>query len=269
MIGKQNKNVNFFDSYVFDNLLPEKHILLDIKKEIDFSFVEEEVRDLYDTKNGRPAYPPEVLFKMLFLEFYYNLSDVEVVQQCQVNILYRLLPCNRRLCDSFIDLSIDEEIPDDTTLVVFRKRCGSKRFERLFNRVIEQCKEKNLLTKKLKIADATAIKGDVSVPNRVNLLREGRKIVVKRITKFDKGEGEVLSHYVNEERLHGRPSPQNVDEEISKTKEFIERIKGRYGEDVEDILNILEELCTHKDNQTPSQEEHIVSFTDTGSVPAP
>ena len=40
MIGKQNENVNFFDSYIFDNLLPEKHILLDIKKEIDFSFVE-------------------------------------------------------------------------------------------------------------------------------------------------------------------------------------------------------------------------------------
>ena len=59
MIGKQNKNANFFDSYVFDNLLPEKHILLDIKKEIDFSFVEEELKDLYDTKNGRPAYPPE------------------------------------------------------------------------------------------------------------------------------------------------------------------------------------------------------------------
>jgi hypothetical protein len=36
MIGKQNKDVNFFDSYVFDNLLPEKHMLLDIKKEIDF-----------------------------------------------------------------------------------------------------------------------------------------------------------------------------------------------------------------------------------------
>jgi len=94
MIGKQNKDVNFFDSYVFDNLLPEKHILLDIKKEIDFSLIEEEVRDLYDTKNGGPAYPTEVLFKMLFLEFYYNLSDVEVIQQCQANILYRLLLCN-------------------------------------------------------------------------------------------------------------------------------------------------------------------------------
>jgi len=253
MIGKQNENVNFFDSYIFDNLLPEKHILLDIKKEINFSFVEEELKDLYDTKNGRPAYPPEVLFKMLFLEFYYNLSDVEVVKQCQVNILYRY----------FIDLSIDQKIPDDTTLVVFRKRCGSERFERLFNRIIETCNEKGLLREKLKIVDATVIEGDVSVPNRVNLLRKGRNIVVKKIANIDREEREVLSHYVNEKRLRGRPSPQEVNEEISKTEEFINEVKEKYGEDVEDILNILEELCTHKDDQANSQEKHIVSFTDT------
>jgi transposase len=119
------------------------------------------VRDLYNTKNGRPAYLPEVLFKMPFLEFYYNLSDVEVVKRCQVNILYHY----------FIDLSIDEEIPDDTTLVVFRKRCGSERFERLFNQIIEQCREKGILKENLKILDATVIDGDVSALNRVNLLR--------------------------------------------------------------------------------------------------
>jgi hypothetical protein len=38
MIGKQNKNTNFFDSYVFDNLLPKEHILLDIKKGNRFFF---------------------------------------------------------------------------------------------------------------------------------------------------------------------------------------------------------------------------------------
>ena len=49
-----------------------------IKREIDFGFVEEEeVKDLYCSDNGRLSYPPEILFKMLFLEFYENLSDVE------------------------------------------------------------------------------------------------------------------------------------------------------------------------------------------------
>jgi hypothetical protein len=39
MIGKQNKNANFFNSYVFDNLLPKEHILLDILKSPFFTTI--------------------------------------------------------------------------------------------------------------------------------------------------------------------------------------------------------------------------------------
>jgi transposase len=169
MLGKINRQKDFFDSYVYENLLPESHILLDIKEKVDFSFVEEELKDLYDAANGRPSYPPKVLFKMLFLEFYYNLSDVEVVRQCQVNILYRY----------FIGLSIHDPIPDDSTLVVFRARCGKERFERSFDRVVEKCKEKGLLRERVKVVDATFIEGDVAIPNTVNFLRQGRRVDYK------------------------------------------------------------------------------------------
>jgi len=204
MIGNHDKKANFFDSYVFDNLLPKEHFLLDINKKIDFSFVNKELKDLYDEINGRPAYPPEVLFKMLFLEFYYNLSDVEVVKECQVNVLYRY----------FIGLPIDEKIPDDTTLVVFRRRCGNERFESIFNRIVESCSKKGILKEGLKITDATAIEGDVSVPNRVNLLRKERGIIVKKIRNINKEKGEKLSHYVEEKTLHEKPSVEEVSEEI-------------------------------------------------------
>ena len=58
MLGKPNKQKDFFDNYVYENLLPAEHILLDIKDKIDFSFVEEETKDLYDNQLGRPSYPP-------------------------------------------------------------------------------------------------------------------------------------------------------------------------------------------------------------------
>jgi transposase len=176
MLGKPNKQKDFFDSYVYENLLPAEHILLDIKDKIDFSFVEEETKDLYDHQLGRPSYPPEVLFKMLFLEFYYNLSDVEVAQQVKYNVLYRY----------FIGLQIHDPTPDDTSLVVFRRRLGQERFERLFNRIVEQAKEKNLLEGKLKIVDASKIIADVAIPNSVNLLRQGRKLILRKIRKLNR-----------------------------------------------------------------------------------
>ena len=122
MLGKQDGRKDFFDGYVEQRLLPKEHELLDIDKQIDFSFVEEEVKDLYCADNGRPCYPPEQMFRILFLEYYYNLSDVEVIKQLQVNILFR----------RFVGLSLEDPVPDDSSLSVFRDRLGEERFQHLF-----------------------------------------------------------------------------------------------------------------------------------------
>ena len=89
MLKKESGQKDFFDSYVYERLLPNKHILLDIKESLDFSFVDEAAKDLYSDVMGRPSFPPQVLFKMLFLEFFYNLSDYDVVEQVKTNVLFR------------------------------------------------------------------------------------------------------------------------------------------------------------------------------------
>jgi transposase len=127
VLGKIDPQVNFFDSYIKDNFLPKEHELLEIREKVDFSFIEEKVRNLYSENAGRPSYPPEVMFKVLFLEFYYNLSDVEVVKQLKFNVLFRY----------FAGLGAEETLPDDTSLVVFRKRLGEERFERIFDSSVE------------------------------------------------------------------------------------------------------------------------------------
>lgn len=71
--------------------------------------MEEETKDLYSRDFGRPAFPAEVMFRMLFLEFFYNLSAVEAWRQRRDNILYRW----------FAGLKIDDRVPDDASLVVF------------------------------------------------------------------------------------------------------------------------------------------------------
>ncbi len=55
MLGKQDVQTDFFDRYVEDRLLTDDHELLQINREVDFSFVEEEVADLYSLQNGRPS----------------------------------------------------------------------------------------------------------------------------------------------------------------------------------------------------------------------
>ena len=132
MLRRENKQKDFFDSYVYERLLPQKHILLDIKANIDFSFVDEAAKKLYSDGMGRPSFPPAALFKMLFLEFFYSLSDYDVVEQVRTNVLFRY----------FVGLGIDEDTPDDTTLVVFRKRLGEEHFKKLFDKVVIKAKDR-------------------------------------------------------------------------------------------------------------------------------
>ena len=53
MLGRENKQNNFFDSWTYERMLPEEDPLLEIKEKIEFSFVEEETKDLYSSTVGR------------------------------------------------------------------------------------------------------------------------------------------------------------------------------------------------------------------------
>lgn len=248
MFTRDNKERNFFDEYVYRSMVPRDHILVKIRERIDFSFVEEETKDLYSQDMGRPAYPAEVLFRMLFLEFYYNLSDVEVCKQCQYNLLYRW----------FVGLHIEERVPDDTSLVVFRGRLGEERFERLFSRVVEKAKEQGLLKERYKIVDATAIVADVAIPNTVNLLRQGRRVIIKEIGKVDGEAAERLkSEYGCHEKLSQKPTAEELVEEVNMAHSFIAKVRGRYGSEVEEKVEALEAIL-----EPGEGKEKVVSFID-------
>jgi IS5 family transposase len=187
------------------------------------------------------------MFKMLFLEFYYNLSDVEAAKQCNYNILYRY----------FIGIKIDEPAPDDTSLVVFRNRLGEQRFERLFNRIVLQAKEKNLLEGKLKIVDSSKVIADVAIPNAVNLLRQGRRITIRKISKINPHRAEkLIKCYDNKEKLFTKPTEEALIQEIAESKQLIKEVKGKYTPEVDELCEVLDKIISGK------SEEKIVSFSD-------
>jgi len=248
MLGKMNKQKDFFDSYVYENLLPAEHVLLDIKEQIDFSFVEQETKDLYDNQLGRPSYPPEVLFKMLFLEFYHNLSDVEVAQQIKYNILYRY----------FCGLQIHDPTPDDTSLVVFRERLGKERFDKLFDRVVLQAKEKNLLKDRFKIVDASKISADISLPNKVNLLHQGRKLIIKTISRFNpKKAKELAKKYLKKMRLFTKPTNLEMTRERKLTRRFIKAVKDKFSLEADNLCKTLNTIIWNR-----KKKGKLASFVD-------
>ena len=172
MLKTSPYNCDLFSKRYFDCMLPERHVLLDIMKIVDFSFIKSEVRDLYSDV-GRGSIDPERMFKMLFLMFFCNIpSERDLTEQIQVNVLYRY----------FCGINLDETIPDHSTFTIFRQRLGKKCFKRLFDRILAQCIEHDLVDGSHLSFDATIVKANAAVPNKRTkdeLLADTDKIIDK------------------------------------------------------------------------------------------
>ena len=101
----------------------------DIDKMIDWRPIENKLKKvLKRTENavGKPAYPGLLMFKCLVLQRMYNLSDIELENQ-----LYDRISFSR-----FIGLSMDDDIPDSTTICRFRNELvGTRICDNLFQRI--------------------------------------------------------------------------------------------------------------------------------------
>ena len=231
MLGKKDPQGRFFDHYVYERHLPRDHELIRIHGGVDFSFVEAETGDLYEEGVGRPSWPPEVLFRMVFLEYYESLSDVQVCEQCVYNMLYRW----------FVGLEVGEATPDDTTLVVFRKRLGQERMARFLSRVNEQAKAKGLLVGRHKILDATHVIADVAIPSTVGLLRQARRKVLRVIgKKYPLGAKKLAETYGQGDARGRKATEEELVKEVEWTRELFRRAKGKYTEETDRIIEELE-----------------------------
>jgi len=146
---------SMFGNYAFKRVVERNgnHLLVRLTNSIDLSFIEDVVADCYCHNNGRPAYHPVIMFKILFLQTLYNESDERIIEAADTNILFRY----------FIGLSLEDDVPDRTLLGKFKSRLGEDRFSQIFNRIVSLAKEIGLVDNRLRLIDCSAVKADVDL----------------------------------------------------------------------------------------------------------
>ena len=129
-----------------------------IAEVIDFSFVRDEVRDLYG-HNGHESVDPEIILKLMFLLF---LDNVKSERE-----LMRIVP-ERLDYLWFLGYGLDDEVPNHSVLSKARKRWGRDVFEKLFVRSVQQCVEAGLVGGVTIHVDGSVIAADASQGSVVN-----------------------------------------------------------------------------------------------------
>lgn len=84
----KGKNMQLSIYSILYNKIPQSHILKLINKAVDFSFINKLLEKTYCKYYGRPAKEPELMLKLLILQYLYNLSDVKVIEETSFNLAF-------------------------------------------------------------------------------------------------------------------------------------------------------------------------------------
>ncbi|SRR5258708_196877 len=165
---KRHRDYGFFDQDIRLSRLSQLGDPLErLNKGIDFELfrgiLEKHLTIEAKGKGGRPSYDYVLMFKILILQRYYNLSDDQV--EYQIN--------DRMSFMRFLDLTIADDVPDSKTVWNFRERLIDLEIvELLFDRFIDELEKLNLIINAGKIVDASFIE----VPIQRNTNEENEQI---------------------------------------------------------------------------------------------
>lgn len=86
---QQNYKNNCIIFNTLNDLVHQDHLVRKLDNCIDFTFIEDLVKDLYSSF-GRQNIPPFVLFKLIFISIIFGINSMKrTCEECKVNIAYR------------------------------------------------------------------------------------------------------------------------------------------------------------------------------------
>jgi transposase len=202
-------------SVTIEDLVPNDHFLRKLESAVDFSFIYDEVRDLYCEDNGRPGIDPVVLIKYLLIGFLYGiLSERRIEAEIQVNMAYRW----------FLGLNISDRVPDHSTISQNRRRRfkGENVYRRLFERILVMCIEKGLVDGKLILTDSTHVRANASRQSEVKVIVEKEAAwYMDRLDRYEEMERRELESAgkIPPKRIRYRKKtgPKPVEKTVSAT----------------------------------------------------
>lgn len=165
----KNKNERgFFDEqFRLEKLTSQNDPLVKLLEEINWEQFRKILTNAFEKVEqgigGRPPFDYVMMFKIMVLQRYYNLSD----EQMQFQTLDRLSFMR------FLGLTLSDTVPDEKTIWLFREKLiEQKLVDKLFDKFLRSLEKANLVGKEGRMVDASF----VEVPRQRNSREENQNI---------------------------------------------------------------------------------------------
>ena len=179
----------------------QNHMLRDIDKAIDFSFIYELVKGLYCEDNGRPSIDPVVLFKIVLIQYTFGIRSMrQTMKEIEVNMAYRWS----------LGYGMNEGLPHFTTFGknYVRRFAGTDIFEKIFERILTEAVEAGFVDTSAAFIDATHIKANTNKHKYTN------EVVKKEAKHYQK---ELMEEIQRDREAHGKKPLKDNDEDDPPT----------------------------------------------------
>ena len=146
-LDKKREQIQLFS---MDDMVPKNHLLRLIEQSIDFDFIYDLVEDRYCLDNGRPSIDPVMLIKIQLIQCLYGIRSMrQTIKDIEVNVAYRW----------FLGLSMLDSVPHFTTFGknYTRRFKGTDLYEKIFERILEECFSCGFVDDSTVFIDATHI----------------------------------------------------------------------------------------------------------------
>jgi len=211
---KRHRDYGFFDQDIRLSKLsklgdPLEKLALGVDFELFRSLLEEKLVKVQKGAGGRPPYDYVLMFKILILQRYYNLSDEQT--EYQIN--------DRMSFMRFLDLTIADDIPDSRTIWLFSETLTDLNLvKELFDLFEQHLLQLGLIVNEGKIIDASFVEAPRQRNNRkdnAHIKEEGtapeswkdqpNKLAQKDIdARWTKKNNETFYGYKNHAKVDGK-----------------------------------------------------------------
>jgi len=185
-----NKNIQSeMVCMMMEDMVPKNSLFRKIDKYIDFTFIYEEVKELYSKDNGRPSVDPVVLFKIVFIQALDGIKSMrKTCEKIKVDAEYRW----------FLNIPFGQDTPHFSTFSknYERRFKDSDIFEKIFMNIVNQAIKYHLV-------DGTTFYTD-STHKKANANKNKYK---DEIVKNIKERRKWLEEEINEERIKNNKKP--------------------------------------------------------------
>lgn len=200
MLSKSENSQTQLILYTLEDLVPQESLFRKIDKYIDFTFIYDEVKDLYCSNNGRHSIDPVILFKLVFIQAIDGLKSMrKTCEKIKVDIEYRW----------FLGIPLGKSTPHYSTFSqnYIRRFQGTNVFENIFVRIVEQAIEHNLVKGETFFTDSTHKKANA---NKNKFHEEIQQVVHQR--------RQWLEEEINKERIKQERKEFVFKEKVEKKK---------------------------------------------------